>query len=59
MNSGNTFPKREFYLNDNELFETEEEIREYIAIREHYKQKHAPHTLEGGDFIIYKLHELL
>lgn len=48
----------QYQLNDNGLFETEEEIREYIAIREQYEKSHAPYTLESGDFIIYKLYEL-
>ncbi len=51
------FPQ--FQLNNNGLFETEEEIREYISTREQYEQSHAPNTLESGDFIIFKLYEVL
>lgn len=50
------FPQ--FRLNCNGLFQTEEEIREYIRVRERFKMTHAPFTLEEGDFTIFKLHEI-
>lgn len=53
----NVFPQ--FQLNSNGLFETEEEIKAYISIREQYEQNHDPYILESGDFIIYKLYEVL
>ena len=51
------FPQ--FQLNNNGLFETEEEVREYIRVREQYEQNHAPYTLECGNFIIFKLYEVV
>lgn len=48
----------EFKLNCNGLFQTKEEIREYISERERFKKSHAPYTLEEGDFIIFRLHEI-
>ena len=50
------FPQ--FRLNSNGLFDTEEEINEYILERERYKKAHAPYTLEEGEFIIFRLHEV-
>lgn len=50
------FPK--FRLNYNGLFDTEEEIKEYILERERFKKTHPPYTLEVGDFIIFKLYEV-
>ena len=50
------FPQ--FKLNSNGLFETEEEIKEYILERERFKKCHAPYTLEEGDFVIFRLHEV-
>ena len=50
------FPQ--FKLNCNGLFNTEEEIKEYIAERERFKKSHRPYTLEEGDFIIFRLHEV-
>lgn len=49
------FPQ--FQLNDNGLFQTEQEIRHYIKARETYTQSHEPYSLETGEFIIYKLYE--
>lgn len=50
------FPQ--FELNENGLFNTEEQIKQYILERERYIKSHHPCTLESGDFIIFKLHEL-
>lgn len=50
------FPQ--FKLNCNGLFDTEEEIREYLFEREKFKESHPPLTLEIGDFVIFKLHEV-
>lgn len=50
------FPQ--FRLNCNGLFDTEDEIKEYILERERFIKLHAPCTLEEGDFIIFKLHEI-
>ncbi len=50
------FPQ--FSLNDNELFETEGEIRAYLAEREKYVSTHPPLTLETGDFAVYRLWEI-
>lgn len=50
------FPQ--FKLNCNGLFDTEKEIKEYISKREEFKQSHPPYTLEEGDFIIFRLHEI-
>lgn len=51
------FPQ--FKLNCNGLFDTEEEIKEYILERERFKKFHPPYTLEEGDFVIFRLHEIL
>lgn len=50
------FPQ--FKLNRNGLFDTEEQISEYILERERFKKTHSPYTLEEGDFIIFRLHEV-
>ena len=50
------FPQ--FSLNDNELFETYEEMTKYLAARQEYVSTHPPLTLETGDFAVYKLWEL-
>lgn len=47
-----------FTLNENELFETREEIEKYILQREEYKKVHPPYTLEEGDFTIFELYEV-
>ena len=52
----NVFPQ--FTLNENGLFQTREEIDAYIAERERFKQCHPPLTLEEGDFVVYRLHEI-
>ena len=49
---------QQFKLNENGLFQTEKEIREYIIERERYKSTHSPYTLEEGEFTIFKLHEV-
>ncbi|MBP3796845.1 MAG: hypothetical protein J6I46_03590 [Ruminococcus sp.] len=48
----------QFKLNKYGLFQTREEIEEYIAVREQFKLTHPPLTLEEGDFVIYRLHEV-
>lgn len=50
------FPQ--FALNENGLFQTEKEIREYISQREKFVQTHTPNTLESGDFVVYEVHEV-
>lgn len=50
------FPQ--FQLNQYGLFQTREEIEEYIAAREQFKLTHPPLTLEEGDFVIFRLHEI-
>ncbi len=48
-----------FKLNSNGLFETEDEIREYIRQRNIYEEEHPKYTLEVGDFTIFKLYEII
>lgn len=50
------FPQ--FKLNHNGLFQTEDDIKEYITEREQFKLAHPPLTLEEGDFVVFRLHEL-
>lgn len=50
------FPQ--FKLNQYGLFQIKEEIDDYIAERERFKQTHPPLTLEEGNFIIFRLHEI-
>ena len=50
------FPQ--FRLNKYGLFQTREEIENYIAAREQFRQTHPPLTLEAGDFVIFRLHEV-
>ena len=50
------FPQ--FKLNQYGLFQTREEIEEYITVREQFKLTHPPLTLEEGDFVVFKLHEI-
>lgn len=50
------FPQ--FSLNGNGLFDTEEEIHEYIAERDRFVALHPPYTLEAGDFTIFRLSEI-
>ncbi|MCM1577704.1 MAG: hypothetical protein NC078_02740 [Ruminococcus sp.] len=47
----------EFSLNEYGLFRTREEIEEYIAARERFKESHPPYTLEEGDFVVFRLHD--
>ncbi|MCR5607872.1 MAG: hypothetical protein K6G26_02275, partial [Lachnospiraceae bacterium] len=47
-----------FKLNNNGLFETEEEIREYIKEREKFINENPPLTLESGDFTVIRLYEV-
>ena len=51
------FPQ--FKLNTYGLFDTEKEINEYILERERFKMTHPPYTLEEGDFVIFRLHEII
>lgn len=53
------FVFKNFQLNQNGLFETEEEIKEYIRQREIYEAEHPKYTLEVGDFVLFKLYEVL
>lgn len=48
----------EFKLNQNGLFQTESEIYKYIHMREEFTKNNPPNTLESGDFIVYRLHEI-
>lgn len=50
------FPQ--FKLNQYGLFQTREEIEEYIAERERFEKTHPPLSLEMGDFVIFRLHEI-
>ncbi|MBR5683765.1 MAG: hypothetical protein IKW96_10935 [Ruminococcus sp.] len=50
------FPQ--FTLNQYGLFQTKEEIDEYIAEREKFRLTHPPLTLEEGDFVVFKLYEV-
>ena len=50
------FPQ--FQLNQYGLFQTREEIEEYLAAREEFIQTHPPLTLEVGDFVVFRLHEI-
>ncbi len=47
-----------FALNENGLFETQDEIRAYLADREEFISTHPPYTLEDGDFAVYRLWEI-
>ena len=47
-----------FALNENGLFETEDEIKAYLADREEFVKTHPPLSLEVGDFTVYKLWEI-
>ena len=49
----------EFELNQNGLFQTKEEIIEYISRREEYEKTHKPYTLEVGDFTIFEVYEVI
>ena len=48
----------QFQLNQYGLFQTRKEIENYIAAREQFKRTHPPLTLEEGDFVIFRLHEI-
>ena len=50
------FPQ--FQLNKYGLFQTREEIEKYIGAREQFKLTHPPLTLEEGDFVVFRLHEI-
>ena len=50
------FPQ--FTLNENGLFQTKEEIQEYIFQREQFERTHAPYTLELGDFVVFEVYEV-
>ena len=51
------FPQ--FRLNQYGLFQTREEIEEYIDERERFKLTHPLLTLEEGDFVVFRLHEII
>lgn len=48
----------EYKLNENGLFQTKDEIQEYISKREQFECSHAPYTLEAGDFTIFEVYEV-
>ena len=48
-----------WYLNENGLFQTKEEIMQYISKREEYEKTHKPYTLEVGDFTIFEVYEVV
>ena len=48
----------QFELNQYGLFQTRDEIDEYIAERERFKKSHPPLTLEEGDLTVFRLHEI-
>ena len=50
------FPQ--FKLNENGLFQTREEIQEYIIQRENFKKNNNPFTLEEGDFTVFEIYEV-
>ncbi|MCR4703080.1 MAG: hypothetical protein K5665_05380 [Saccharofermentans sp.] len=45
-------------LNENGLFETREELDEYLLLREKFVDTHPPYTLEAGNFTVFKVYEL-
>ena len=47
-----------FRLNENGLFDSEEELQKYLAAREGFVRSHPPHTLEDGGFVIFRLWEI-
>lgn len=47
-----------FKLNSNGLFESEEDVKEFIVERNKLKQNSTDLYFEDGDFIIYKLYDL-
>lgn len=48
----------QFHLNQYGLFQTKEEIDKFIVAREQFKRTHSQFTLEEGDFVIFRLHEI-
>lgn len=48
----------DFKLNENGLFETREEIEEYLVKRQEFVDTHPPYTLENGNFTVFKLYEI-
>ena len=50
------FPQ--FTLNENGLFQTKDEIQEYIFCREMFEKNHPPYTLETGNFVIFEVYEV-
>lgn len=48
----------QFHLNQYGLFQTKEEIDKFIVAREQFKRTHPQFTLEEGDFVIFRLHEI-
>lgn len=45
-------------LNSNGLFETREEMDDYLVKRKKFEETHPPYTLEAGDFTVFKLYEI-
>ena len=57
--SGRIEQFNDYILNSNGLFDDIINLKDFISQREHYKRQYGNQLIEEGDFVIYKLHEIV
>ena len=57
--SGRIEQFKDYILNSNGLFENITDLKDFISKREHYKRQYGNQLIEEGDFVIYKLYEIV
>lgn len=57
--SGRIEQFNDYILNSNGLFDDIINLKDFISQREHYKRQYGNQLIEEGDFVIYKLYEIV
>lgn len=57
--SGRIHQFNDYILNSNGLFDDIINLKDFISQREHYKRQYGNQLIEEGDFVIYKLYEIV
>ena len=57
--SGRIEQFNDYILNSNGLFDNITDLKDFISKREHYKRQYGNQLIEEGDFVIYKLYEIV
>lgn len=57
--SGRIEQFKDYILNSNGLFDNITDLKDFISKREHYKRQYGNQLIEEGDFVIYKLYEIV